>query len=362
MPSMADEDVAVTGGVDTHGDFHQAAVIDAIGRELGTESFPATTRGYRELLAWVRGHGRLACVGVEGTGSYGKGLARFLAAQAVAVVEVNRPDRAARRSRGKSDPVDAYAAARAALSGQASAVPKTGDGLVESIRVLKRARDSGVKQRTAVINQVKSMIVTAPDELRGRLSGLTRARLRDAAAALRPDPDIADVTAATKTALRHLARRWQQLDEQIDELEQDLFTLTACENAELLARPGVGPDVAAQLLITAGDNPDRLRSSAAFAALCGVSPIEASSGKIRRHRLNRGGDRAANAALHRIVVTRLRIDPKTRAFAARRSAEQMSNKEIMRCLKRYVAREVYQLLTAHLPPRTLVPHGTRHAA
>jgi transposase len=280
---------------------------------------------------------------VEGTGSYGAGLARFLATHHQRVLEVNRPDRATRRRRGKSDPVDADAAARAVQAGEATGIPKAQDGTVEMLRALRVARQSAVKARTQAINAIKALLVTAPTELREQLADLPTSRLIGQAAALNPDK-LATPTAAAMLALHGLAQRDQHLDAEITLLTGTLDQLTATTAPTLRDLLGVGPDSAAALLITAGDNPGRLRSEAAFAALCGSSPVEASSGKTRRHRLNRGGDRQANAALHRIVIVRLRWHQPTRDYVAKRTAEGKTSKEIIRCLKRYVAREVFAVL------------------
>jgi transposase len=268
---------------------------------------------------------------VEGTGSYGAGLARFLVAHGQRVLEVNRPDRAARRRRGKSDPVDADAAARTVQAGEATGTPKAQDGVVEMARALRVARQTAGKARTQAINAIKALLVTAPSELRERLDGLTTTKLLRAAAALDPGT-LATPTAAIMLALRGLAHRCQHLDDEIALLTGTLDQLTATAAHKLRQLLGVGPDSAAALLITAGDNPRRLRSEAAFAALCGSSPVEASSGKTRRHRLNQGGDRQANAALHRIVIVRLRWHQPTRDYLTRRTAEGKSKKEIIRCL------------------------------
>ncbi len=345
MTSMTAITSGVTGGVDTHGRTHHAGVLDPLGRQLGDREFPTTPAGYRALLSWLRSHGELQRVGVEGTGTYGAALSRHLRLAGVAVVEVDRPDRKARRAKGKSDPLDAYSAARAALAGTASGVPKTRDGRVEAIRALRVARSSAVKARSQSTNQLKSLLVTAPAELREQLRGLSTTALVIACARLRPTADLADPEQATKTALRRLARRHQYLSEEITEADGELRTLVTAAAPQLLTLPGVGPEVAGQLLTTAGDNLDRLRSEAAFAHLCGVAPIPASSGRVHRHRLNRGGDRAANNALHIVVLGRLRYDPRTRQYADRRTAEGLSKPEIIRCLKRYVARELFTALT-----------------
>lgn len=341
---MHHEQVDVTGGVDTHADEHVCAAVDGVGRILGTSSFPATAVGYRRLLAWLTGHGRLVRIGVEGTGSYGAGLARFLAGERVEVVEVNRLNRQTRRRRGKSDTVDAEAAARAALNGEASAAPKSGDGPVEAIRMLRLARRSAIKARTQAGNQIRDLIVNASDVLRSRLRDLDTTR-RVAVCARFRCGSVTDTSEASKTALRSLARRHLELTAEIELLDDHLRLLCVATNPALLGARGVGPEVAATLLVTAGDNPHRMRSEAAFAALCGASPVEASSGKIVRHRLNQGGDRQANNALWRIVMVRLTCCDRTRTYAAQRSAEGKTRREIVRCLKRYVAREIYRLLT-----------------
>lgn len=349
---MADHDRQVTGGVDTHGEVHVAAVIDATGRILATSSFAATPAGYRGLLRWLRRHGHVVRVGVEGTGSYGVGLARYLIGEGVTVVEVNRPDRQRRRRHGKSDTVDAEAAARAALNGDAAGTPRAGDGPVESVRVLRIARRSAVKARTQAANQIRDLIVTAPDQLRSRLRNLGTDQRVAVCSRLRT-ADTTDPAQATKLALRTLARRHHQLSAEIDELDGQLAALCAAINPALLAAHGVGPEVAATLLVTAGANPNRMGSEAAFAALCGASPVEASSGKVTRHRLNSGGDRQANNALWRIVLVRMSSDARTQAYVARRTLEGKSKREIIRCLKRHVAREMFRLLTHP----AIVPHG-----
>ena len=307
---------AVTGGVDTHLDVHVAAALDEIGGLLGVESFEASGAGYDKLLGWLQSFGPVARVGVEGTGSYGAGLARLLRTAGVEVVEVDRPNRQARRRHGKSDPVDAVEAARAAQSGRACGAAKTRDGNVEAIRALVVAKRSARSTKIKSLNQIRHLGFTAPDELRERLKGCSREHLAAEAAALRPRPGGDAVMMATKTALRTLGRRVLALDDEkaaLDELLAELVTATA---PALLGVHGVGVDTAATLLVTAGDNPQRLRSEAAWAHLCGVAPIEASSGKVTRYRLNRGGDRQANSALWGIVITRMRSDPRTQTYVA----------------------------------------------
>jgi transposase len=340
--------VEVTAGVDTHADSHVAAVIDPLGRHLGDRSFAANPAGYHALGVWIASFGAVARVGVEGTGAYGAGLARALSAAGFEVVEVDRPDRKTRRDHGKSDPIDAYAAARAAASGRASGTPKSRTGDVESVRALRVARNGAIRARAKALTQLKSLIVTAPAELRSQLDGLDGAELIRT-----PRPGrLVDPTAATKRALASIANRIQDLDAELAALDDDLHVLLTPLAPTLLALQGVGLDVAGQLLATAGDNPDRLRSESAFAHLCGVAPIPASSGKTTRHRLNRGGDRAANAALYRIVLCRLRWDPTTRAYVERRTKQGRSKAEIIRCLKRYIAREVYAAIQADFSPPT----------
>jgi transposase len=346
MTTIVEDARAVTGGVDTHADLHVAAALDPIGGLLGVQEFPATAAGYASLLSWLRSFGTLAVAGVEGTGSYGAGLARYLAAAGVRVVEVDRPDRQDRARQGKSDPLDAVSAARAAQSGRASGAPRGRDGAVEAIRALMVAKRSARQERTQAINQARALIVTGPEELRARFGQRSPAQLIEAIAALRPRPGEVPGY-ATRVALRELGRRAQFLDAQLERLDELITPLVTARAPGLLALHGVGPDTAAVLLVAAGDHPERLRSESSWAHLCGAAPIPASSGKTAgRYRLNRGGDRQANSALWRIVLVRMRSHPATRAYADRRSKEGLSKKEIIRCLKRYVAREVYRQLRA----------------
>jgi len=340
----------IIGGVDTHGDRHHAAVVLMNGRRLADAGFPATAAGYVDLLAWMRSFGRLHAVGVEGTGSYGAGLARYLRTKAVTVVEVDRPDRRQRRTKGKSDPLDAYAAAEAVLAGRATAVPKAGDGIVESIRALHLVRAGAVKARTACINEMKALVVTAPAALREQLPTRSAGRLADACAELPLSGDLADPTIGIAAALHRLAARYHALTAEITDADKQLAIAVKQARPDLLAIRGVGVETAAQLLSTCGDNPDRLQSEAAFAALCGVSPVPASSGKTTRHRLSRGGDRQTNRALYMIVITRMGHDARTRAYVARRTTQGLSTKDIIRCLKHYLAREIYKTLTRPQPP------------
>jgi transposase len=321
----------IMGGVDTHSQAHHAAVQLMNGALVADAEFPATSQGYTELLGWMRSFGRLHAAGVEGTGSYGAGLARYLRAEGVTVIEVSRPDRTQRRTRGKSDPLDARAAATAVLAGRATAVPKAGDGIIESIRVLHITRAGAVKARTAAINQLRSVLINAPAPLREHLDGLSRAQLPSTCARMRPDSDTAAPATAARLALRSIARRCLALTAEVTELDTHLRSLVRTARPALRDIHGVGDQTAAQLLVTCGDNPGRLRSEAAFAALCGVAPIPASSGRTTRHRLSRGGDRQANRALCAITLTRMATCPRTRAYVTRRTTEGLSKKEIIRC-------------------------------
>lgn len=354
--------VRVVAGVDTHKDTHHVAVLDAsTGARMGDRQVPATGAGYQRLLDFVASFGLILLIGIEGTNSYGAGLARYLTSQDVTIREVIRPKRAQRR-RGKSDPLDAYAAAQQALA-EPEDLPmaKTSDGPVEQIRVLHTVRRSAVKARTAALRQIKSLLVTAPEPLRRKWSDLDNDTLVAGLAATRPGSATDTVTAATAQALRRLARRHQALTTEINEVEVDLRSLVTATAPAMLATRGYGLITTATLLTTAGDNPTRLRTEASFAALCGAAPIPASSGKTNRHRLNRGGDRQANWALHQIALVRLSSDTRTQAYAARLRARGKSTPEILRCLKRAIARETWHLLIHPKPvPRTDDLRDLRH--
>jgi transposase len=337
--------VQITGGVDTHADVHVAAAIDHNGGVLGIESFPADGVGYEKLAGWLAGFGPVTRIGVEGTGSYGVGLARFLATTGIEVMEVDRPNRQVRRKKGKSDPTDAVAAARAALSGQASVTPKARNGPVEQMRVLLVARRSARQQRIQSLNQLRHLVFTAPEPIRIRFKDRYKAGLVTEAANMRPRAGSDAVMFTTNIVIRDLARRIKALNTEIRNIDRMLTALIEEVAPSLLELYGLGPDTAASLLVTAGDNPERLHSERAWAHLCGVTPIAASSGKVTRYRLNRGGDRNANAALYRIVLTRMSAHDETRCYVTRRRAEGLNTAEIMRCLKRYVARQVFK----HLP-------------
>lgn len=348
--SMAQFIGNVVVGVDTHDASHVAAAFGRdVGQRLGHLEIPTTPHGYRHLLSWARSLGAEVTFGIEGTGSYGAGLAQFLREADCLVLEVSRPNRQTRRLRGKTDPIDAEAAARAVLSGEATSIAKANDNRVGMIRSLRLARRSAVRMRTQVSNQMRALVLTGPADLRERLRGLPIADLVSVTAALRPGA-VTTPTAATKLALRGLGLRHQMLGAELATLDAELGRLTQEEAPELCALQGVGTDVAGALLVAVGDNPERLRSEAAFAKLCGAAPMEASSGKTTRHRLSRGGDRVANNALWRIVMVRLAWHAPTRAYAARRTAEGLSKPEVIRCLKRYVAREVFRSLPHRHPP------------
>lgn len=334
-------------GIDTHKYVHVAVAIDDLGARLGDRHVPANREGYARLEAWATSFGRVAAFGIEGTGSYGVGLASFLRRSGHRIVEVNRRDRRSRRGNGKTDTLDAEAAARAVLSGEAAAVPKPADGAAEMIRQLKIARDTARKARTSAIVTLKALLVTCPAELREQFDDLTDKILIDRCAGLRPGA-VSSPTASAKHALRALAKRYTALSDEIATHDAILDELTAKLAPTLRDGFGIGVDTASEVLIVFGDNPDRVHSEAAFAKLCGVCPIPASSGMTSRHRLSRAGHREANAAIYRAVIVRMRFHEPTIAYVARRTAEGLSKKDIIRCLKRFVAREIYQrVMTDH---------------
>lgn len=347
--------VTVIGGVDTHKNTHYAAAVDDHGRLLGHREFSANDRGYQDLLEWVHSHGDVAAIGVESTGSFGATLSRFLTAKSVRVVEVNRPNRLARHMDGKSDRLDAEQIARAVLGRTSTATPKAKSGMVEVIRTLRVTRSSAVKTRTNTFNTLWGVMIGAPSPLRDELVVLSKRTLVNRCLRLRPesddllslatDPDRM-LLAGVKTALRDLARRWKQLDDEVKTLNKHIEALVRAAAPDLVELYGVGVEIAGQFLVTAGDNTDRIRNEAAFAKLCGVAPQPASSGRTSgRHRLSRGGDRAANSALYVVTIVRMRRHEPTRHYVERRTAEGLSKREIIRCLKRYIAREIY----ANLP-------------
>lgn len=353
MTDTTEPDRLVTGGVDTHAEFHVAAVLDsATTKLLDTSAFPTTTDGYRSLWEWLQSHGQVSQIGIEGTGMYGAGLARYLSGVGVGVVEVDRPDRQQRQRDGKSDSLDAQAAALAVLGGRATNAPKVAAGPTEAIRVIEVVCHSATKDHTRAANQFRSLLVTAPTALRETMAQQSWTAQLRTARRFKAHDDL--VEHHTRQALKELAKRLKFLDEQIATLKAEMNALAEAASPALLGVYGVGPHSAAQLLATVGANPDRFATEAQFAKLCGVCPIPASSGKTSRHRLNRGGDRRANRALHAIVLVRLRYDPRTRAYLQKRTSEGRTHKEIVRCLKRFVAREIFHTLTN---PQPHIPTG-----
>lgn len=351
---MAGQAGVVIGGVDTHKHTHHAAVIDGHGQLLADREFATDARGQAALLAWLRSHGEIAAIGIEGTGFYGAALTRHLTGAGLRVVEVNRPNRAARRAEGKCDRLDAEQAARAVLAMTATAVPKSKSGSVEVIRMLRVSRSSAVKARTQALLVLHGIVIGAPSTLRDELVTLSRRTLVKRCAGLRPETDdfitLTDhpdrlLVAAAKVTLRDLARRWLALDVEVKTLTRQIKVLVERTAPELVSLFGVGAEVAGQFLVTAGDNAERIHNEAAFAKLCGVAPQPASSGRTTgRHRLSRSGDRAANSALYIVAITRMRHHEPTRAYFTRRTTEGLTKREIIRCVKRYIAREVFRAL------------------
>ncbi len=345
MDVEGDVGCRIVGGVDTHKDLHVAAVVDEQDHVLGIRCFATTRQGYRQMLAWMRSFGEVQRIGIESTGSYGAGLLRFMQQAGIQVLEVTTPDKHDRRRRGKNDDIDAQNAAHAAFAGKRTVTPRSRDGMVESLRVLKACRKTAVTARRIALQMIHNTIVCAPDGLREALRNMTRMQLVRTLAAWRPDlTSYREVESAYKISLKSLGRRYLELHDEIADLDAMIRAIVDELAPNLVARNSIGHVGAAQLLLTAGDNPERLRSEASFAALCGVSPVPASSGKTIRHRLNRGGDRAANSALHIIAIGRLRTDPKTKAYVAKRIAEGHSKLDAIRALKRYLAREVFTLI------------------
>lgn len=341
---MAEKSRKVILGVDTHKDFHHVAVMSTLGEALADRQFPTTGAGYTDLMDWVATQGEVLRAGLEGTGSYGAALAKRLQAAGITVIDVIAPDKQERRLRGKTDQIDAYAAARAVLAQRARTVPKTRDGDVEAIRVLHTAKRLVVKQSTETMNQLKAMLVSAPESLREQLHGLSGKPLARACKALRVRKEDCTVTKYTKTVLKSLGNSYLDSKARAEALCKDYTALIQGYAPELLDIYGIGPDVAATLLTVAGENVDRIPDESAFAHLCGTAPIPASSGKTNRYRLNRGGNRQGNAALHRIIVTRLKGHEETRTYLAKTLARGKTKREAMRLLKRYLCRTIYPAL------------------
>jgi transposase len=335
-------------GVDTHLDEHVMAVVTApAGAVVTGGAAPANARGYRELLriAERRAPGRRAWA-IEGTGSYGAGLARFLAERGEVVLELSRTPRAERRLAGRDDTLDAVRTARAALASEALALPRAGERR-EALRLLLVARRSAVDVRREALSQLRAVIVTAPEGLRQELRGLPEGKLLDRCSRLRRTTAAADAL-ATRLVLRSLARRIQAATVEADQLEREILAHVRALAPALLEEPGIGPIVAAQLIV-AWSHRGRLRSEACFARLAGVAPVPASSGQTTRHRLSRGGDRQLNRALHTIVLHRRQHDPATRDYIAKRIAEGKSRRDATRLLKRYLARHLHRLLQTQEP-------------
>lgn len=340
----------VVAGVDTHADTHNVTVLGSDGRWLGNDQFPTTQTGYQALLDWVAGFGVIDRFGIELTGSYGAGLTRFLHAQGVEVIEVDIPHPNIRAKKGKDDRIDSEAAARKVLSGEATTIPKDTSGSVEAIRQLKIARDSAVKSRTIALQNIRDLLVTAPAELRESVTDLRSLQAKAKhLAACRPDPGkLADPLQACKAALKALGKRVAFLNEEIKHADKAMAALVAATAPTLLRLERVGTQHAAQLLITAGSTPNRIRSEAAFARLCGVAPVPISSGKTNRMRLHRGGDRQANKTFYMIAINRLGNHQPTKDYMARRTTDGLSKKDVIRCLKRYLVREIFHALKTDL--------------
>ncbi len=364
---MTNPRAVVIGGVDTHKHVHHAAALSHSGELLATREFTTNREGHVQLLGWLESFGEVRTVGIEGTGFFGASLARFLFEHSVEVLDVNRPNRAARRADGKSDRLDAEQAARAVHAKTATAIPKDKTGPVEVIRTLRVTRSSAVRAKCRTMNNLHATVVCAPEALRDELIPLSKRTLVNRCLRLRPETDnlieLIDMPerlhlAGTKLALRDLARRWKQLDEEVKSLSVQIKALVEHTAPELVQMFGVSAELAGQFLVTAGDNAERIRSEAAFAKICGVAPKPASSGKkTGRHRLSRSGDRAANSALYMVTLVRMRHHAPTRAYVERRTSEGLSKREIIRCLKRYIAREVYLAL-----PRVAVAEAVLDAA
>lgn len=335
----------VIGGVDTHKDIHVAAIVNDSNQVLSSEYFPTTRHGYKEMLKWMSSFGKISRVGIECSGTYGLGLLRYMQSSGIEVLEVTAPDKVDRRKRGKDDTIDAENAAHAAYSKLRTVTPKTRDGMVESLRILRGCRKTAMAARTVALQMIRTSIVSSPDEIRDTLRHMTRMTLIRTLASSRPDlTAYKNISSAYRIVFKSLARRYLELHDEIADLDKMISSIVDMLAPELIEQKAVGYESAAQLLITLGDNPERLNSESSFAALCGVSPIPASSGKTNRHRLNRGGDRAANSALHIIAIGRLRTEQRSKDYIKKRTADGLSKMEAIRCLKRYIAREIYYLL------------------
>jgi len=335
-------------GIDTHKDTHCAVTVTETGKFMSSLEIETNSKGYRNLINWARKQGTISCFGIEGTGCYGKNLASYLTNYDYQVVEINRVNRQHRRRYGKTDETDAHAAAKAVASGEQTNSHKQTYGRVEIIRVLQIARSSAVKARTQTACQIKAILITAPEPIKNEVNGLTTLKLTTKAVKWRPKHYLTNEISATRHTLKILATRWLTLNKEIKQHDQDLATTLKETVPEMMELQGIGNDVAAKLVIAAGSNPQRMKSEASFAALCGVSPVNASSGKQQRHRLNQGGNRKANNALYTIAITRMKHDPETKKYVNKKTAEGKTKKETIRQLKRHISRQIYKQLTKQL--------------
>ncbi|HGL5836602.1 TPA: IS110 family transposase [Serratia marcescens] len=345
MKSKRTKTAFVVGGVDTHKDIHVGAVVDEHDRVMGSAFFSTTRSGYQQMLKWMNNFGVVSRVGVECTGTYGAGLVRYLQQMKVEVLEVTAPDKMERRKRGKSDTIDAESAAHAAFSLIRTVTPKTRNGVIESLRVLKTCRKSAITARKIALQMIQTNIVSAPDKLREQLRRMTRMLLIRTLPSWQSEPrKYRNIENAYRIALKSLAQKYLELHNETADLNNMIISIVDEVAPELIKQRGIGYESATLFLMTAGDNPTRLSSEAGFAALCGVSPAPVSSGKTNRYRLNRGDDRAANSALHIDALTRLRTDGGTQEFVTKKITEGHTKLEAIRCIKRYISREVYKLI------------------
>lgn len=332
-------------GVDTHKEVHVAAAVDWRGTLIDEQSFATTRQGYRQLEAWARSLGEVLRVGVECSGSYGSGPTGHLMKSGFQVLEAAFPDRAVGRKRGEDDSIGAEMAAEAAFTGARTATPKAGDGMVEALRMLQKTRKAAVAARRSALQTIRAIMISAPEELRDRLRGMTRMQLIRHLVATRPDAtDFRTPTGSARVSLKGPARRCIGLDDEMGELDDMIEAVLRDVAPMLVELKCVGAQSAAQIMVAVGDNPGRLKSEASFAMLCGVAPVPVSSGMTYRHRLNRGGDRDANSAIHIIAIGRLRTDERTQAHIAKKLSEGHTKLEAIRCLKRYIAREIYYVV------------------
>lgn len=345
---MKDEEAfLVYAGIDTHKENHALCLVDQFGRKISGEIYPANKEGYAMIAKAIGEPKNCGGVGIEGTMSYGSGIYKYLQSKGYKVFEILGPkvDRH-KCGVGKSDLIDAERAAQMALKGQNIYSPKSADGWVEALRALHITRNTYVKITTSITNIVKSLLVTAPNDIRDEFASIKN--VKNMMASLSEKREVEDVVEqALFSALQSLALTWIDANKKADELEEEMRVILEEHAPALLVIEGCGTLTSAQLAITAGDNPRRMKNKNAFAALCGVSPVPASTGdngRPKRYRLNRGGDRHANCALYRIVKSRLAYDEQTKAYVEKRKSEGKTKKEIIRCLKRYVANEVYRAL------------------